>query len=234
MSVYQLGLYEKAMPSELNWTEKLITAHEAGFDYMEISIDETDEKQARLDWTDVKRQELARAIRVTGVPIRSMCLSGHRKYPLGSHDPAVRTRSLEMMDKAIELCDNLGIRIIQLAGYDVYYEDSDASTRQHFAGNLAACVEKAAAKGILLGFETMETPFMASADTQCQHKFAAQYYRISSGVAVVPGFARLSKRNTGAWLFDLRHRFWTDIRQCDKFVPPGICSRSFHGGGQCQ
>jgi len=164
MSVYQLGLYEKAMPSELNWTEKLITAHEAGFDYMEISIDETDEKQARLDWTDVKRQELARAIRVTGVPIRSMCLSGHRKYPLGSHDPAVRTRSLEMMDKAIELCDNLGIRIIQLAGYDVYYEDSDASTRQHFAGNLAACVEKAAAKGILLGFETMETPFMDTVD----------------------------------------------------------------------
>ena len=38
---YTLGLYEKAMPSDLSWKEKLEAAKAAGFDFVEISIDET-------------------------------------------------------------------------------------------------------------------------------------------------------------------------------------------------
>ena len=109
---YLLGLYEKAMPAELSWKEKLTTAKEAGFDFVEISIDEKDEKLARLDWSKEERGELIRTMYETGIPIRSMCLSGHRKYPFGSHDPAVRERSMEIMEKAVQLADDLGIRII--------------------------------------------------------------------------------------------------------------------------
>ena len=58
MKQYQLGLYEKAMPGELGWWEKLICAGEAGFDYVEISIDETDAKLARLDWSAGERGHL--------------------------------------------------------------------------------------------------------------------------------------------------------------------------------
>ena len=49
MKHYQLGLYEKAMPGTLSWREKLEAAREAGFDFVEISIDETDQKLARLN-----------------------------------------------------------------------------------------------------------------------------------------------------------------------------------------
>lgn len=49
MKHYQLGLYEKAMPGTLSWREKLKTAKRAGFDFVEISIDESDEELARLD-----------------------------------------------------------------------------------------------------------------------------------------------------------------------------------------
>lgn len=35
------------MPTELSWREKLLCAGQAGFDYVEISIDETDERLAR-------------------------------------------------------------------------------------------------------------------------------------------------------------------------------------------
>lgn len=160
MKVYQLGLYEKAMPADLSWTEKLEIVRESGFDHLEISIDETDEKLARLDWPDEQRSELAAAIRSTRVPIRSMCLSGHRKYPLGSHEPSICERGMKIMNAAIALSEYLGVRVIQLAGYDVYYEEGDADTHRRFAENLAVCVERAAAKGIMLGFETMETPFM--------------------------------------------------------------------------
>ena len=59
-------------------------------------------------------------------------MSGHRKYPLGSSDPAICERGMEIMDKAIRLADDLGVRIIQLAGYDVYYEESGAETKNGF------------------------------------------------------------------------------------------------------
>ena len=39
MKPYTLGLYEKAMPKELSWREKLTAAKEAGYDFVEISID---------------------------------------------------------------------------------------------------------------------------------------------------------------------------------------------------
>lgn len=160
MKHYTLGLYEKAMPGSLNFSEKLSAAGKAGFDFLEISIDETEEKLARLDWSKETRGELIQAMHETKVPIRTMCLSGHRRYPLGSEDPLVCARGMEIMEKAIGLAEDLGIRIIQLAGYDVYYEESTEQTRERFAKNLVCAVEMAATAGVTLGFETMETEFM--------------------------------------------------------------------------
>lgn len=157
---YQLGLYEKAMPSDLSWEEKLNLTKESGFDYLEMSIDETDAKLARLEWTKEERKEIVDAMWKTGVKINSICLSGHRKYPFGASDPDTQKRSLEIMQKAIDLASDLGVRLIQLAGYDVYYEQGNSKTRADFATNLNKAVLMAAKKGINLGFETMETPFM--------------------------------------------------------------------------
>ena len=154
---YRLGLYEKSMPNFLSLEEKLKTVHETGFDYLEMSIDETDEKLARLDQP---ADEIKEAVRKTGVAIGSICLSSHRKYPLGSDDCLTRQKSMEIMKKAIDLAADLGVRIIQLAGYDVYYETGSLQTRRNFEENLKKSVLMAARKGILLGFETMETPFM--------------------------------------------------------------------------
>lgn len=157
---YQLGLYEKAMPSDLSWEEKLTLAKESGFDYLEMSIDESDAKLARLAWTKEERKAVVDAMWETGVKIQSICLSGHRKYPFGSQDKKTQKRSLEIMQQAIELASDLGVRIIQLAGYDVYYEQGTTRTKADFAANLHKAVLMAAKKGINLGFETMETPFM--------------------------------------------------------------------------
>ena len=160
MKKYAIGLYEKAMPPSMTWREKLTFAKEAGYDYVEISIDEKEEKLARLDWTREERLELVKTMSEVGLPIRSMCLSGHRKFPMGASDPAVRARSMEIMEKAVLLADDLGIRTIQLAGYDVYYEDSTAETKALFLENLRKATEFAAKHGVVLGFETMETDFM--------------------------------------------------------------------------
>ena len=157
---YQLGLYEKSMPASLSWTEKLEYAKTAGFDSLEISIDETDEKLARLDYSDEQLEEIRQAVRTVNLPIQSMCLSAHRKYPLGSLDKETLSRSLEIMEKACIFSNKLGIRIIQLAGYDVYYTEGSSDTREVFSKNLKKAVELAAKYGVVLGFETMETDFM--------------------------------------------------------------------------
>ena len=166
---YHIGLYEKAMPSSLNWEEKLKCAKDCGYDFVEISIDETDAKLARLDWTKEERLELVKTMYEVGLPIRSMCLSGHRKYPLGSSDPATEARSLEIMEKAIQLADDLGVRIIQLAGYDVYYDKSTPETVERFGRNLKKAARMAARAGVLMGFETMETEFMNTCEKSMKY-----------------------------------------------------------------
>lgn len=169
MGKYTLGLYEKSMPNTLSFAEKLLCAKECGFDYLEISIDETDEKLSRLDMTKEERKYLVDIMAVCGLPIRTMCLSGHRKYPLGSIDEKIRLKGMEIMKKAIDLADDLGIRVIQIAGYDVYYEEGNSETRKYFEENLKKSAEMAAEKGVILAFETMETEFMNTVEKAMEY-----------------------------------------------------------------
>ena len=112
--------------------------------------------------TFVKRTSMVEAMLETGVAIPSMCLSAHRRFPFGSRDENVRLRAREIMTKAIRLARDLGIRTIQLAGYDVYYETHDDGTQQRFAEGLAWAVEQAAAAQVMLAVEIMDTAFMNS------------------------------------------------------------------------
>ena len=157
---YKLGLYEKAFPTGLCFDQMLDETHIFGFDWLEISIDETDYRLKRLYWSNLEKQQLTNTVKQSGVPIRTMCLSGHRKYPLGSHDARIRELSLEIMKRAIDFASYVGISVIQLAGYDVYNEDHDESTQGYFVENLSKAVALAATSGVILAFETMETPFM--------------------------------------------------------------------------
>nr|WP_072536446.1 L-ribulose-5-phosphate 3-epimerase [Anaerococcus mediterraneensis] len=158
MDKTNLGIYEKALPNDLTINQKLALAKEIGYDQLEISIDETDEKLNRL--YNGFAHELAKAQQDEQMRVRTMCLSGHRKYPFGSLDPFVRNKSLDIMEKAIEFADINSIKIIQLAGYDVYYEKSSDETKKYFEENLAKAVEMASKYGVILAFETMETEFM--------------------------------------------------------------------------
>ncbi|CAK2412274.1 putative L-xylulose 5-phosphate 3-epimerase [Vibrio crassostreae] len=159
---FRLGIYEKAMPTSLTWEERLIHAKEAGFDFVEISVDETDERRARLDWSDEEIYELRRLCEKHQMPFQSMCLSAHRKFPFGSMDEVIRTESLIIMEKAISLAYKLGIRCIQMAGYDVYYEPQSAETHARFIEGMQQATKMAERAGIMLGVEIMDTPYLNS------------------------------------------------------------------------
>ena len=188
MRTHPLGIYEKALPGNLSWPERLATAKVCGFDFVEISIDESDERLVRLDWSAGERQAFVNAVLDTGIRVPSMCLSGHRRFPFGSHDPAIRQLARTIMLKAICLSQDLGIRTIQLAGYDVYYESQDAETLAWFEDGLNWAVEQAAAAQVMLGMEIMDTPFMNSIT-----KFSEWDRRINSPwFSVYPDVGNLS------------------------------------------
>lgn len=183
-----LGIYEKALPKNVSWEERLLLAKSLGFDFVEMSIDETDDRLARLNWSKEKRQEVRRAISKTEVPIQSICLSGHRRYPLGSIDQTTREKGMEIMAKAIDLAVDLGVRVIQLAGYDVYYEEKSVATRSYFIENLEKAVALAARKQVIVAIEIMDDPFMASIS-----KFKRIQKQISSPwLQVYPDLGNLS------------------------------------------
>lgn len=157
-----IGIYEKALPNSFTWEEKFIAAKKAGFDYMELSIDESDERLARLEWTDEEIENLRSIMRFTGISFPTMCLSGHRKYPFGSKNPEIRRRAMDIMEKAINLAVKLGVRCIQLATYDVYYEESDDETKALFLEGMKEAVAMASRAGVILAMEIMDTKFVGT------------------------------------------------------------------------
>ncbi|MCX2758798.1 L-ribulose-5-phosphate 3-epimerase [Vibrio sp. Sgm 22] len=159
---HRVGLYEKALPNELSWEDKLATTKELGFDFLEISVDESDERRSRLDWNDEEVYALRCLCEKHGVPLQSMCLSAHRKFPFGSADPAIREQAVIHMEKAISLAYKLGIRTIQLAGYDVYYEPADKVTHQRFIEGMKLSAQLAERAGVMLAVEIMDTDYLNS------------------------------------------------------------------------
>lgn len=83
-------------------------------------------------------------------------------FPLGSEDDAVRAQGLEIMRKAIQFAQDVGIRVIQLAGYDVYYQEANNETRRRFRDGLKESVEMASRAQVTLAMEIMDYPLMNS------------------------------------------------------------------------
>ena len=165
-----MGLYEKALPAPWSWDQRLAGAAEAGYDFMEISIDESFERLARLDRSAAERAELSAQHRRIGVPILTMCLSGHRKYPLGSRSPRSARAGQDIMRRAIDFAVDVGVRIVQVAGYDVFYEESDDDTVARYLDGLHRAAEWAGQAGVMLALENVDVPLtesMAAAWRSC-------------------------------------------------------------------
>lgn len=160
MKSYELGLYEKAMPSTLTWREKLTAAKAANYDYVEMSIDASEEKIQRIYMSKQERLELIQDMYQTEMPIRTMCVSALTKFSLGNPNERMAARGMEIAEKSIELAADLGVRVVMIPGYDVYYEPSDESTKKRYLENLKKIAEIAEKTGVILGLETMENEFM--------------------------------------------------------------------------
>lgn len=177
MKAYALGLYEKAMPSDISWREKLEAAKEAGYDYVELSIDATEEKIGRLDMPKEERLALVELMYEVGMPIRTMCVSALTKYSMGNDKPDYEARAMEILEKSIRFAEDIGVRVVMIPGYDVYYEPSTVETKRRYLKNLKRGAEMAERAGVILGLETMENEFMNTVEKAMKYvTLCGSYY----------------------------------------------------------
>lgn len=155
MSVYPIGVYEKALYVK-KLDQMFDDASRIGFDLFEMSVDESDMRLSRLNWNREERRQVVKAAEDAGIRLYSICFSGHRRYPMGSADPETESRAMRMMEQAVALAYDLGIPVIQLAGYDVFYEPHSDETAKRFRENLQKSAEIAANTGVMLSIETVE------------------------------------------------------------------------------
>ena len=158
----KLGIYEKALPTYLTWEERLSAAKDAGYDFIEISIDETDDRLKRLEWNKKEKAQLREMILKLEMPILSLCLSGNRRFPIGSESDKIRLRGIKLIKDAIDFALDIGIRVVQLAGYDEYLKPSNEKTQHLFYQSLDECVRYAESRAVMLACETMENNLMDS------------------------------------------------------------------------
>jgi len=151
-----VGLYEKALPKNLSWKERLEITQQVGFDFLEMSIDDTDERIARLDWTPRERMGLKDSLARSGIRIQSLSLSAHRRFPLGSQSEQVQSRALDIFKKSIDLAVELGIRYLLIGGAEDYYQQVDQACRDRFLENLSKGFTWASGAGVMLALENWD------------------------------------------------------------------------------
>lgn len=160
----ELGIYEKALTGS-TFEELFDSAARAGFSFVDLSVDESDERLARLRWTAKERAAVRTAAARAGVAIGGVCLSVHRSIAPGSSDPKQRARALEVLREGIDLCRDLGASVLQLAGYYAYYEDPRPEARADYIDVFRRGTQYAALRGVMLGLENVDGTDVTSIQT---------------------------------------------------------------------
>ncbi|WP_366180343.1 L-ribulose-5-phosphate 3-epimerase [Actinomyces timonensis] len=156
-----LGIYEKALrgPAPVTppqWRDFLAQVARGGFSFLDLSIDESPEREARLDWSPEQWRAVRRAAEDAGVMIGGICLSIHRRIAPGSADPATRQRAREVMAQGLRACHEVGAPVLQIAGYYCFYEEPGPDSARWYTDLLAESVPLAARLGVVMGIENVD------------------------------------------------------------------------------
>jgi predicted hexulose-6-phosphate isomerase len=216
----------------MSWEAKFDLARSSGFDFLEMSIDGTDERLRRL-YADGTVAEVNRAVRNSGFPVRTMAFTANRAYPLGSEDDAVRGKAVEIVRLAVDFSLASGIRLIHLAAYDEHGERCNARTEKLFFESLHECVRYAARCGVMLALEIMDVGFMAdggriseairAVDSPYLQCYADVGNLTASGADPYSEILKLGRHIVGLHLKDARRGVCRDVPFGEGIVDFDLC-----------
>ena len=154
-----MGIYEKSINPRLSWEDKCKLIKDAGYDYLEIAIDATHERLARLESRE-EQLKIRKASETTNTPLYTMAFTANRFFPLGSENNEIRNEGIRLCKRALDFAAFIGAGTINIASYDVYEKPGNLNTRGHFTESLKRCVDHAAVRGVMILLETMDSGFM--------------------------------------------------------------------------
>lgn len=157
-----LGIYEKAL-SGTDWAARCSAAAAGGYGFIELSVDDSAPKLARLEWSATDRRSVRETAAAAGVRVGTIVLSAHRTFPWGSADEGLRARADCLAARAIELAADLGADRVQLAGYFTFEGPRHARARECFIAGVRRAAEAAEQRGIRLAIENMDGADVLSA-----------------------------------------------------------------------
>lgn len=119
-TIYSWIIWKPCPRSQLSGKKKLEAAKRAGFDFVEISTDMTRRRRSWDVWTHVRREPGSVFIGGEVSFPYTICVSADTaSFPLGSSDPAVRSRGMGDIGESNPASRHDGTGLCsQLAGYD--------------------------------------------------------------------------------------------------------------------
>jgi L-ribulose-5-phosphate 3-epimerase len=96
---------------------------------------------------------------------------------------------LDIFRKAVDLATDIGVRIIQVMGYDVFYEPSSPETKARFIDGMAQGVRWAGHAGIMLGLENVDNPLFESVEQGLElvHELNSPWFQLYFDMANLAG-----------------------------------------------
>ena len=144
-----LGIYEKALPAGECWLARLQLAKQLGFDFVEMSVDETDERLSRLDWSREQRLALEQSASLNEAyqtlknpPKRARYLlalqGGELPLEVTVHDPEFLMQQMQWREELEDLHDSA-----DMAGIEAFKRRLKVA-QSELNDSFAACWDDAA------------------------------------------------------------------------------------------
>lgn len=165
----RIGVYEKALPLLPDWSARFAAARAAGFSFLEIAIDESEGKLARLDWTARQKHAFTAAFMAEDLPVQTLIFSVLRRFPLGAPSADMRRMAADLLRQGIDFAASTGIRRLQIPGYYSFYEPAGPDGWQRYTDALQQGAEHAANANVMLGLENMDGEDVLSLETALSH-----------------------------------------------------------------
>ena len=157
-----IGIYEKALAGS-TWADRFAEASSAGYNFVELSVDDSPAKLRRLDCSSAERQRLRRQAEEAGSRIGTIVLSAHRAFPWGSRDAPTRQRADVLAHQSLILAADLGAERVQIAGYFTFDGPRHPDARGKFVEGLKRAATFAGDLGVALALENVDGSDVVSA-----------------------------------------------------------------------
>ncbi len=160
-----VGIYEKAFPAEYSWEQILTSAKLAGYDFVEMSIDESPKTPGSAALVSFRtRPRFDKQSSIPGCQFGGWVLVPTASSRSAALHPNYARQGLDILYRSIELAADLGVRVIQIMGYDAFYEPSNAETQARYLEGLQTGVKWASAAGIILALENGDSELVDSVE----------------------------------------------------------------------